>query len=1331
MHPGPNSGRNNLTSRRSSSHISFLNVNSFCEDSLGYMWIATLGGLNRYNGYEFMQYMHDVADSTSLNDDFVFSLLCDSSNRLWVGTTVGVNRYDFATNSFERYSGITAPVYSFYEDSGGRIRVASTAGTGWVDTANRRVELDGPQRNVNLYWEDSSRRLWVGMSEDEGLAVRKDGDQWEYYSLPGNRWVTDRYGDPQGMWWLGTNAGLVMFDPVSRTFKDPPPAFRDNDRLGKTRISFIREIEPLKLLIGTTTQGMFLYDILSQTMQHNEPRQLNPLYSSQLLSCYIDKKKNVWVGSYDKGFAVGNRYLDYFNSDHTLSDLFKNKFITRVVADRYDNLWISTRYDGLYCYTSTGKLTTYNVRNSALFPAGNDFLESLFIDSHDRIWIGFDNWLVVGDISADGHIRSWKRADLKHVRVVKEDHHGNIWLGTWTELLRIERGQPLDAMKKIYPTEGVANIPDICVLRSGDLLFSSYGEGVFRIGEDGAAPELQHPAVEAKPVTDRCITMFEDSEQRLWMGSYGNGALCLSEGKYTVFNWKDGLPGNNVLCFQEDINGCMWMSTSYGISKLKFSAAGTVFTNYFSSDGTLGDQYHEKAGCRHSDGRIFFAGNHGLTFFNPDNILPNRTPPVVRLEDLKVSNQSVQPSPDGPVLTKSIALTDKITLDHTQTNISLDYVGFDFIAPGKLTYKYRMEGIDPEWNDVGSFRRASYSNLRPGRYTFRVSAVNGDGVASVRPASLQIVVKPAPWFSWPAWLLYSLLLVTVVVTLVRFWFKTKMNAQLLEFEHNEREREKEISEMKINFFTNISHELRTPLTLISAPLEQLMSLRSSDSTGIRLLHTISRNVQSMLRLIDQLLDFGKIENGVLYLRVDRVELMEQIRCIQDGFTYTAERKHIRLAFKPHTPRMELWIDTDKLEKILHNLLSNALKYTPKNGSVTIATSEVSAAEAIGKYPKLDPGREMPFVEITVTDSGPGIPAEKLDELFVRYRQINGSSGFRPDYGGSGIGLHYTKRLVEKHNGQIVAGIRPEGGMAFSFILPTEDIYSEIEKTHGETGVLSGGMETGQPKQPEPAGQKHPYTVLIAEDNIELMDFIRTILSDHYRLIEALDGDKAWDLAQKESPDLILSDVIMPGMSGYQLCSQVKQNPALSHIPVVLLTAKTAIFDQVEGLEQGADAYICKPFNVDYLLLTIKNLFMSRDRLRQFFSTPQTDGNISIPVSLNPHDKKFMDKLTGLLEQQLSNPNLNIDYIARDLGFSRTGLYRKIKGLTDMSPIDFMTSYRLRQAAEMIIDNERQLSDIAEQTGFSSYSYFSKSFKKHFGVTPKEYNMTHIPDSPCP
>jgi signal transduction histidine kinase/ligand-binding sensor domain-containing protein/DNA-binding response OmpR family regulator len=1303
--------------RLSTSDISFLDVSSFAQDSLGYMWMATLGGLNRYNGYEFQHFLHDSSDSTSLLHDFVLSLLIDSSQNFWVGTSNGVSSFDLRTNRFSHYTGGMTSVYSFFEDHTGQIWAATLLGPGIVDRERKNVIFPWEPQAVNLFWEDNSHRLWMGLNEEQGLAVRKDQSSWEYYTLPGKRSVTCIYADPQDTWWLGTNAGIVLFDPVSRTFKDPEISVPENTKLNKTQINFIKEVEPLKLLIGTTTEGFFYYDILSKHLQHNTPARFNPFNSSQLHTCYINRQGNAWIGTYDKGFIIGNKQSDCFNIDQVLSHLFKEKFVTRIIEDKNNHFWIATRYDGLYRYSPSKGFETFK----NLFPEKNEFLEVIFIDSMQRIWIAFETQLIIANITDSGHVNIIKRMNIGNVRTIKEDSGKNIWLGTWKGLFKIGFVNEQVTIDKIYSS----NIPDICILDSGDILFSSFGEGLFKIVKDDTVPQLLDFPERVNPIAATCVTLYEDAQHRIWIGSYGNGTLCYLDGVYKSFSKDNGLPSNNVLCFQEDgLTGDIWMSTSHGISRLKVSTNDTVITNFFKTDGALGDQYHEKAGCRSSDGRIFFAGNHGLTFFNPSSILPNNDPPLVNIEDLKIFHQSVQPAGQGSVLKENIAYTEKIILNHKQTTISLDYAGLDFSAPNKLTYKYKLEGFDRQWNYAGNFRRATYSNLPPGKYMFYVSAINGDGIESVHPAYLQITVKPAPWFSWQAWLCYAVLLIATTFFALRFLFNTKINRQLMEQEHNERIREKEISKMKINFFTNISHEFRTPLTLISAPLEKLYAAVTLDENNLKLLDTVYRNVHRMLQLINQLLDFVKIENGVLLLNVQQDCIIQKLRNIYESFLYLAERKDIKLLFDPHITNQYVWIDTDKIEKIMYNLLSNAIKHTPENGIIEIFTCLLNREESIQKYGSNIQIDCSLFVEITVSDTGPGIPENKLQELFIRYRQINGSSGANPDYSGSGIGLHYTKTLIESHKGQIRARVKPDKGMEFSFIIPANDVYTEKDKGETKKDVFTLGFPKGQPvlkKNPGGLSQKQCYSVLIVEDNIELMDFISALLSEEYYVIEASNGDKAWEVLQSKSPDLILSDVLMPGISGYELCSQIKTCPEYCHIPVVLLTAKTSMPDQIEGLELGANAYICKPFNTDYLLLTISNLLKNKDILRQYFSTPRKDaGGDAMPVTLMRHDQLFMDKLTSLLENKLSDPNLNIDYIARELGFSRTAFYRKIKGLADISPNDFLRNYRLKCAAEKILNDSASLIEISEQTGFSSYSYFSKSFKKHYGVTPKDY-----------
>ncbi len=1306
------------------SRLSNLNTRAFCQDSLGYMWIATFRGLNRYNGYEFIQYFHDKNDSLSLGNDFIISLFLDSSHRLWIGTATGVNRYDFATNTFRKYPTTrgVAYTYSFYEDHSQKVWVATSAGPGWIDTLRHKVVMgSGEGPSVNLFLEDESKKLWMGLNDTLGLAFQKKDLSWEYLRIPGGRWVTSIYRDPQDIWWLGTNAGLVLFDPVTQGFKESPETCRKNPLLNNTHINFIKEISPLKLLIGTESQGIFQYDIPTQTLLHNEPQQLGVLGSDQLLACYVDLQENVWIGSFDRGFSIWKRYLDYFNPDPVLSNAFRDKFVTRILEDAYGNLWISTRYHGLFHYTPSGKLTQYNARNSNLFKDNNYLIESLFIDSKNRIWIGLSEELLMGDFTRDGQLVIRERKEVKGIGTMVEDKTGRLWVGATSGLYRLTADNQRMKLELVYK----ANVPDICVLSSGDILFSSYNEDIFRIPANGEQPErFTISRDDVKDITSHCITIFEDSHQRLWLGSYGNGLLCLSKAKQYILTRNNGLPSNDVLCFREDKQGDIWMSTSYGISRLRI--ADTTFINYFSNDGTLGNQFHEKAGLRHSDGRIFFAGNHGLTFFNPAAVLPNKYPPQIHLDDLKIMNQSVKPAPMGSVLTQSIAFTKHITLNHKHSVVSFDYSGIDFLAPQKLTYAYKLENFDKDWNHVGNFRRATYSNLAPGEYTFMVKAINGDGVESRHPAILHVTVKPAPWFSWQAIVLYFMILITGTFLLFRLWFRIKLSKQLLEIEHSEREREKQVAEMKMTFFTNISHELRTPLTLISAPLEQLLTQKSLDTPSRQLLATISRNVQRLLRLMNQLLDFRKMENGMLALRVTFTDIVSYIQSIQEIFDYQAIEKQVTLTFEPHVAHQEMWFDTDKLEKILHNLLSNALKYTPQKGSVDVFTQESTTQQAKAKYPELKDTKCDAYIEVTVSDTGPGVPVDKLGELFVQYRQIEGPSGLHPDYGGSGIGLYYTKHLVKAHSGAIAAVNQPEGGMAFSFVLPLEDIYPEREKEVRKDVILLG-RNIDKVISDAPAfsndSSKHPYTILVVEDNAELMAFIRTILEEHYQLICAVDGDEAWKIAQSEVPDLILSDVLMPGISGYQLCKQVKQHPALSHIPVILLTAKNSIDDQIEGLEHGADVYICKPFHIDYLLLTIANLLKSRETLRHYFSTPQHQDKVTaVPVKLNEIDQTFLNKLTQLLEEELANSELNINSIARDLGFSRTGFYRKLKGLTDMSPLDFLRNYRLRRAAEMIREGTMPLNEVAEKTGFGTYSYFSVAFKKHFGSSPRDYGQ---------
>lgn len=1273
--------------------LSHLDIQDITQDEQGNMWFATLSGLDRYNGYEYRHFLHDPADSGSISHNFVFSVSSDDNGYLWVGTAIGLDRYDLQYERFEHFQSLISPVYHLFRDSAGRVWTATPGGAGLTEPENRRIVYPFGNAPVNVLWEDSYHRIWAG--QDDGLVLL---DTKEHFSLPGERSVLCQYTDSQGLWWLGTDQGIFRFNPVTGTVTDGPESLPE---LARDRINFIQENEPSKLVIGTTTDGLFQYDLISKKLLHNQPVRLNPGRSAEVNVCYLDRQGNTWIGTYDKGFFFGNRQADLFNNDEILAEGLKDKFVTRLMPDRNGHLWIATRYDGLYRYDLDEKLTKIDL--GSVLPGRGEFFEVCYADAANRLWLAFESTLVVATIRGD-KAYPIKRMDLGHVRCIDADSDGTVWVGSFDGLHRVD-GRTLE-VRQIPVGEGFQNIATILNVEDG-ILFSPYGNGVRHLDTKTLETRPLEVPAEAQDVNLACITLARDSRGRIWMGSYGAGVACCSGDKAVRFTTQDGLPNINVLSIQEDFSGNIWVSTLQGIARIRFPENA--------SKGRIsvfpGHQFHEKSGCRTTDGRIFFGGNHGLTFFDPSRFPQTRPAPVIHLEDLQIWGHSVQPSSEGSVLTRSISYTDRIVLSHRQNSISLDWAGIDYYSSNNLTYKYRLDGFDRNWNHVGTFRRASWSNLPPGNYTFEVIAVADEGMESL-PATLRITVRRAPWLQWWAILCYILLISAIAFAVLRSLMNARLESQRAELERSEKEREREISQMKTVFFTNISHELRTPLTLINAPLERLLAKQGNDRETAGLLDAIHRNSSRMMMLMNQLMDFSKIENGVYSLAVRHTDINRIIRETCDSFQFTAEKKGIRLTFQPESAVRMMWADSDKLVKILDNLLSNAVKHTPEGGSIQVITR---LADDTSSY--ADDVPDGSYLEISVLDTGDGVPEDKLDQLFVRYRLIESQGGKRPDYSGNGIGLHYTKNMVEKHHGKIHALRRKSGGMDFSFILPLDDVYTDQEKVLDSS---SPGMSEPAKSSPITSGRQKERTILVVEDNTELREFICGLLAPSYRVMEAPDGLQAWSMLSAQKPDLVVSDVIMPEMSGYELCSQIKGHPDFCHIPVILLTAKTSAQEQVEGLQNGADAYICKPFHVEYLIMTIRNQLRMRDALQAYFTQPQTDTNPLSDIDLPSGDQSFLDKLTALMEENLANPDLNIDFLAHEMGYSRTAFYLRIKGITRNAPNDFVRDYRFKRAAEAIRAGKASLSEIAEQTGFSSYSYFSKAFKKHFGISPKAW-----------
>ncbi len=632
-----------------------------------------------------------------------------------------------------------------------------------------------------------------------------------------------------------------------------------------------------------------------------------------------------------------------------------------------------------------------------------------------------------------------------------------------------------------------------------------------------------------------------------------------------------------------------------------------------------------------------------------------------------------------------------------------------------------MEGFDKYWIDARNNREAYYANLPAGTYTFKVKITNNDKSIVETENSIRVIVKPAPWMTWWAWCLYLLVATTIIGFFIRFGLRIKQEKEAARRAQLEKEQEQRVNKMNMSFFANISHEFRTPLTMISGPVTQLCENPKIEDENKQLLYIVQRSVRRMLRLVNQLMDFNKLENDTLKLQVRRTDIISQLQHFVDIFRINANEKGITLNTYGLEDSFLMWLDVDKLDKIVGNLLSNALKFTPNGGKVELCFDVVTREEAGRIFSLTEKDVDTQYVKISVADSGNGIPQEQLEKVFERYYQLNNQTGGTYNWG-TGIGLYYARSLALLHHGHLKAGNRSEGGGAvFTLLLPVNDLaYSPEERTPSEEEQsMAFPLQTQEQFRLEDTEDGKKQTLLVVDDDTEVAHYLKALLSPFYKIVCRFDADSAFKAMSEEAPDLVLSDVVMPGRTGYDLCRQIKEDLQLCHIPVILVTAKATVENQVEGLDTGADAYVTKPFEPNYLLALIKSQLKNREKVRNLLSRYTQTDKIEENV-LSPQDNSFMTELYHLMENELSNPELDVARMTELLKISRTKFYYKVKGLTGENPSVFFKTYKLNRAAELIKEGRYTVSEIADMTGFSTLPHFSTSFKRQFGIAPSEY-----------
>ena len=1316
-----------------SDRVSNQRVNDFAEDRQGHIWIATQRGLNRYDGNEFQQFFC-TDDDQGLPDNQIWAVHPLQNGNLCVATAGGVA---FSTDQgyFRRIpveSG-NQSLSSILETSDGKLLFSD----------NQTLYRYSPDkdsiipviRELNAFGApgillDKENRIWVISAGGFVLNCYNTRD-WELlFSVP-IPFQAYHIADAQdGTLWLSGMGKLGILDAQNKEWKPIPAPILACKGLSQGDIDILFPLDGNRIIMNVIGKGFFLYrKNLSQVLSQSDEAFPFSIPATEVRTIFQDSRGNLWFGTMGNGFSISYAEEGLFGGNRALVNAFKGKTVNSLCTDKTGNLWISTYDDGLWCYNlNSRKLEA--VKTDFLIPdSATGYLRCtrVFCDSAGEIWLLFSDKLRTIRCSWDGlRLRQLDFFYCAYPLSIAEDDRGFIWVGGYSQnLIRYDKTTRTTQIIAVDTPQAWTYIPELLMSEAGKLQVCCFNRPPVVVNTYTLeAQQTAVPDKELSSIIRRSViiptSIIKDSAGNLWLGTLSNGLIRTDvQGEMESI---EGLPCLDVCSIEEDLQGHIWISTMNGLAKYDRTTGHLI--HYMEADGTGGDQYSERASCILPDGTLVFGGTHGLTCFNPLNTPAKRNVPIV-FEHLSIHNQLVRPSENGPI-DRILSKKPEVLIRHNNNAFDISFSALDYSEFEQIRYAYRLEGFDRDWVKIDTRHDAYFANLPPGRYTLRVRIANGSHSISQTEETLPIRVLP-PWYAtWWAiclWVLAGFFFIGILYTVYRHVHRVRKEAaRRIREVRRERERaeeaekaEKELNRIQMNYFANVAHEFRTPLTMIAGPAQQLSETDSIHGDEKKLVDIIRRNATWLLSLVNQLLDFNRIGNSKLQMKVARMDIVQPLRDTADLFSFNARSKGIELVSIGLEEPFYMWVDADKVQKTVMNLLSNALKFTPSGGKVTLSFDVLSREEAARRFPFTGADTDTEWACISVTDNGPGIPENELEKIFERFYQ---SSEGKKAYG-SGIGLFYARVLCRLHHGYIKAWNREEGGALFSLVLPVnEKSYSEDERTSSQPLLQTHALAQSIAED-IPDGETAKKHIAVVDDDIDIANYLKVLLKPQYKVSTYFDGSSALKGMAEDAPDLVISDVVMPGMDGYELCSAIKGDLQLSHIPVVLVTAKVAVENQVEGLDKGADAYVTKPFQPAYLLALVKSLLENREKLHRQLGSVTTTEEIA-PEALSPRDAAFMKELYELMDKELANTDLDIVQITEMMKISRTKFYYKVKGLTGENPSVFFKRYKLNRAAELLKEGKHNMSEIAWMTGFNTLSHFSTSFKKQFGVPPSEY-----------
>lgn len=1331
-------------------------ISSIHQTQKGFIWIGTANGLISYDGYNFLRYVYNKDIMSTISNNHINVVLEDNEKKLWIGTNNGLNLFNKKGDNFLRVD--------ILKVKGGRNYISSI-----IQDANNTIWIGtfGGVKRLN-----KEEYLLEDISSDPNSPFKKSR-------------VLSLFYDGQYGVLVGTSKGLQCFDPKNGARKNLPEILRGNTTFLKAKIWKVIKEKNGDLWFATETNGVFRYSQAKNSLVnylHNfqngnslSSNWVNDIVSVDDNTIWFATKNGLCVFKKDK-----NRFIKYKHNPLTSYSLSDDD-VKCFLKDRHNDIWTGTTGGGVNFFQKTNVNFT-NIRETIKpnFGLNNGLVNAIAKEADGSLWVGTNGGGLNQVDLKNGKSASYLidhydfEKTVNMITALVNQNGENLFCGTFNGLFKFNKKSktfinvPLSQKDSKNSERPITSL----LIDNEDLWVGTNGSGLKRVMQDGSVESYTSDGT-SNTISDNFITdianrsnglwistqyglnffdkklkrvtkifktggksglpnnsltvMFTDSKKRFWVAAESGGMNLFDEKseRFHEINKSMGFTNETIKSITEDAQGNLWVSNNDLLFKIKTKKFSPIFnisdfeiTSYSSKDGLKVKQFSNNCSLKLNSNELVFGCSNGLVVFNPLKLIKAQNDGEIVLTKLIVNNEEIKPGNKKIPLDNYITETSEITLSYGQGYIGLEFSAMNFVNPENNEYAYKLESAfnKDNWHNIGSQHYINLTNLNSGTYFLKIKASNGGGIWNSSIKTLKITMLPPWWKTWWAYLFYFCLLFASSVFLIRFIKNREKLKQALYLEQVEKERQEELYKMKLDFFTNVSHEIRTPLTLISGPVEELLGTAEKDSNLENKLKIIKNNSDRLLKLVNELMDFRKAEKGSMKIYCEQQDIVSFCFDIYESFRGFAVEKKIDYKFVLNINSVLIYFDKNQMEKVIYNLLSNAFKFTGKNGRITLSVEQK--------------GDDSDSIEIKVKDNGIGIPENRKKKIFKNFFQLDdrGSTNL-----GSGIGLALSKSIVELHHGEIKVQTETDANFTTIFTITlkkgkdhfkkSQIVENEIAKPDAVSPISDVKTEI-IPKEIESFEEiegNAKKTVLIIDDNEEVLSFVYSILCEDYRVLKFTSGVAALDYMEKEIPDLIISDVMMPEMDGFELCKILKTSQNTNHIPVILLTAKSSTLNRIEGLSTGADSYISKPFSIEELKLKIINLLKAKEIMRQKYSERFIDD--SEIESLATPEGIFVKKLIQIIELNIDNPNFDVNDLVKEIGMSRTVLYKKVQTLTNHSVAGFIKNMRLKKAANLLLNSNYPVSEITYMVGFNDRKHFSKEFKKLYNLSPTIYKSS--------